>query len=227
MFLKLLKKDEQKDLFMQLAHVIAIADEYTVVKNKEENLEGMLGILAFGPWISDELKFINESESHMLELFLIEMSIDKKLFDWERQNLKIFEQHFGLAVERISSLPDVRKKVMLSLAESDVDLTTLDLNRIEEELLNITEFRSSIFSQVVKLFIKGKEQLFSASEKKAIVFELVGIALSDNDFSEVELTIVKSVAECFNIDSETFNEISELVKKLNNVSIEALELIQE
>ncbi|TOB52312.1 hypothetical protein CGK03_23575, partial [Vibrio parahaemolyticus] len=109
----------------------------------------------------------------------------------------------------------------------DVDLAAIDQKTIESESLKISELRSVIFSCISNEFIKNSGLVLTSSEKKSIIFELIGIAYSDNELSEVELMIVKSIAACFEIDEETLHEITELVVELNRVSSEALDLIKE
>ncbi|HCE2428473.1 TPA: TerB family tellurite resistance protein [Vibrio parahaemolyticus] len=262
MFLNLLKQDEQKKLFMQLANVMALSDGVVAndTERTEEGLDHVIpgvavgrGLFSLGGLFSDtsesdiweEIKatsyletwktlkqHINESETFMLELFAAEMGLftytTTNLSDWqELYFINDFGSHLKEALTQVSQAPDAKKKVMLSLAESDIDLAKVNQKTIETELLKISELRANIFSHISKKFIDDSKLALSFTEKKAIVFELIGVAYADNEFSELELATVKSIADCLALDAETFNELTELVAELNRVSSEALDLIQE
>ncbi|EME0861958.1 hypothetical protein VXK10_002908 [Vibrio parahaemolyticus] len=259
MFLNLLKQDEQKRLFMQLASVMALSDgvvayaseqsetilDHTVVASSLFSLSGLFSSKPSNSEILEQMTTrynadiwkslkcqIGEPETYMLELFAAEMGLLSNslssLSDWqERYFIRDFEKYLTDAFTHIYQDPDAKKKIMLSLAESDVDLAAIDQKAIESESLKISELRSVIFSCISNEFIKNSGLVLTSSEKKSIIFELIGIAYSDNELSEVELMIVKSIAACFEIDEETLHEITELVVELNRVSSEALDLIKE
>ncbi|WP_182025855.1 TerB family tellurite resistance protein [Vibrio rotiferianus] len=244
MFLNLLKQDEQKKLFMQLANVLALSDGITSTPSEDDkeandlykSLYGGFGAILRSASNSETWKkmkgAIGDSEVYMLELFAAELGLfsqtQSNLSAWQNESfISEFEPYLKKAIKQVSQDPDAKKKVMLSLAESDIDLTSVDQAAIEEELLKLGELRANVFGLVSKTFIDESKVSLSASEKKAIVFELIGIAFADNDFSELELATVRNIAQSFEIDSDTLDEMTQLVAELNRVSTEALDLIQE
>jgi hypothetical protein len=241
MFLNLLKQDEQKKLFMQLANVLALSDGIEA-STEEPEKKGIFSSYGGGVVVYEaisnsetwkEMKgYIDESEVYMLELFAAELGLysqaESNLSDWQKNNFILsFVTNFKKAIKQVSQQPDAKKKVMHSLAESDIDLTSVNQETIEKEILKIKELRASVFGLVSKMFIDKSETNLSSSEKKVVVFELIGIAFADKDFSELELTTVKSVAEHLEVDLDTLDEMTQLVIELNRVSTEALDLIQE
>ncbi|EIN5953637.1 TerB family tellurite resistance protein [Vibrio cholerae] len=242
MFLNLLKQDEQKKLFMQLASILALSDGITSTTPEDYKEANDLNGILFHSFLiksasnSETWKkmkgAIGDSEVYMLELFAAELGLfsrtESNLSDWQNENfISEFEHYLKKAIKQVSRDPDAKKKVMLSLAESDIDLTSIDQAAIEEEILKLDELRANVFGLVSKTFIDESKVSLSVSEKKAIVFELIGIAFADNDFSELELATVRDIAQSFEIDSETLDEMTQLVAELNRVSTEALDLIQE
>jgi len=238
MFLNLIKQDKQKTLFMQLAIVSAFSGGIpsTPIEDEDEAYDFYeqwgTRIKYSETWMKMK-RAIGDSKVYMLELFAVELRLFfdtiSNLSDWQGDShfTVIFEDYLEKAIKQVSQDPDTKKKVMLSLAESDIDLTSIDHAAIEEEILKLDELRANVFGLVSKTFIDESKVSLSASEKKAIVFGLIRIAFADNDFSELELATVRNIAQFFEIDSDTLDEIMQLAVELKRVYTEALDLIQE
>ena len=74
---------------------------------------------------------------------------------------------------------------------------------------------------------KGSGDLLNQKIKRIVVFELLGMAYADGSFDEIERKLIVSIANHFAIEKEILHELEDYVVKLNKVSSEVLELINE
>jgi tellurite resistance protein len=243
MFLKLLNEESQQVYFLNLAYLVAISD----------GDEGSLSRLDVGDEVESRLVFhitgassisktikpelvkqktrIDDTEINMIKTFMFEMGYMNYTADLETFEVRHLEENLNEWIRKsrkeISQAPDAKKMVMLSLAEKDFDIITLSQDDIENELMNNPETRSRIFAMAGNIAAQKPEVNFTMTQKKAVIFELVGMAYADGSFSELELVTVKSISEGLGVDEETFDDVCSYVSKLNQISAESLELIQE
>jgi hypothetical protein len=180
------------------------------------------------PELEKQRSRIDDSEINMMKAFIFEMDCMKNIDDIESGCLK---NNLNAWIRKsrggVSQSADAKKIIMISLVEKDIDITTLGQDDIENEFMNNSETRRMIFSKAGSLAVQNIDVNFTTTQKKAVIFELVGMAYANGEFSETELATVKSISEGFDIDEETFEEICRFVDKLNQLSAESLELIQE
>lgn len=242
MFLKLLSSEEQQEYFLNLAYLVALSDgeERNVEeRNKDDQNIGYsfftppteLGNLFTSATELDKQKTrLDVSEINMMKLFMFEMDYPEFIDDlssFENNRLDDLNEWIEESRKEVTQESNAKKLVMISLAEKDFDITALDKDEIEKEFMNNAVTRNSIFSLAGNSAAQKANVGFNISQIKAVIFELVGMAYADGEFSDIELETVKSISEGFGVDGETFEDICSYVKKLSQVAAEASEIIQE
>lgn len=107
----------------------------------------------------------------------------------------------------------------------------------------ILEIIEKTVSDIIEMYANGKEgtylkrnyfstkakegNLISIKQKKAMIFELLGMAYADGVFNNREQRIIYKISDLLGLETESVNEFENLVLKIIETHKEALELINE
>lgn len=225
MFLNLLMNEEQQQLFLDLAALVSIAnpEEMKAIIEKTTSVLPRVDIGAIGG-IFASINFnktsvsevIDEKERQMLQIFAREMNLDAD------EALSNLDRNFGYYISKLASTGvesgqnSAKNKVAEKSAiskKTNVEKASADSNKFLTDLISI--------------IISRCESRIPSDCKKAIVFELLGIAIVDGSYSDQEKLVIAEVCRNFSVSLDLVDEMAGLVFKLNDISRQAMELVME
>ena len=124
---------------------------------------------------------------------------------------------------------DLEKKTIFEqLVKQNYDLLSLDKELIQTMILELPEIKLQVFQNVLNKLIEERNvQELSERDKKIIIFELIGLGISNNYFAENELKIIREISNKIGSDSEYIDEFIPVINNLYQNQKQALELINE
>lgn len=254
MFLKDLKEESQKNLFLELTALIMMAEgdkettskqikkvkldnkSYAFFQNIDENEvkvlleyavelgESDLDVL-FASKHQDSSNNLLFSGGSMLDRIAMNQSLNKKY-----ELTSILEKQANLAFTEYSQLEDFKKEVMLSLISSGVDVLKISPKMIEGAMLTTPTLKQDILRRTAKELISIKKDSlgkFESKEKKIILFELIGAGYSSGHFGDEERSLLLYICELLHIESEYIEEFLEVSERLFAINKDLAILINE
>lgn len=194
MFLKDLKEDSQKNLFLELTTLIMMSEgdkettskqikkvkldnkSHTFFQNIDENEFKVLLEYAveLGEHNLDDLFSLKNdnpnTSSEMPSIRSLIMGIDLnttvQILNNKYELRSILEQQANSALSEYSKLEDFKKEVMLSLISSGVDVLNINPKMIEEAMLTTSILKQDILKRTAKELIFSKKDMLGKFESK-------------------------------------------------------------
>lgn len=213
MFLHLLQTDEEKEAFIQMAFIVAIAN---VEDSDEESLDEKIERMKRKRKAEFDSKPIRGLLWHYNTLSKGSFSGNK---DWKMS-----------AVEK-AIIDGFLKELELSSDE----VSTGQFNRIIDELtpalskitrLSEEERRLEIIEKLIEDGIAWDtiEQIDPKSARSMMI-ELLSVALIDGDYAPLEKVVIESITKKLSIDADEIEEMEAFVRNMNQVYQSGLEII--
>lgn len=252
MYYNLLNSIEKKNFLLILTHVVSISDgEDEDGIDQESDSVGDVGrfivrsisrvyemdMMEKNDELNKEKNRISSSELAYIRSIYSSLLFDKDgyissrlvtlLKAWQEEELEpLLKKWLVKARKEVAKSSDAKRLVMLSLAESDFDITAIKEKDVEREIMRLPETRKRVFSEAA---IYAVDELLpsdlTVNDRKAILFDLMAMAYADGDLSEIELETVKSVSQAFGIDDESFIKVCAISEKSNDARALSLQLI--
>lgn len=256
MFLKDLKEESQKILFLELTALIMMAEgdkETTSKQIKKVKLDNKSHAF-FQNIDENEFKVLLEyavelGESNLDGLFslrgydsnnsmgsapaaalLFAISAAKNAVNNKYELRSILEEQANSAFSEYSKLEDFKKEVMMSLISSGVDVLNINPKMVEEAMLTTSTLKQDILRRTAKELISIKKDSlgkFESKEKKIVLFELIGAGYSSGYFGDEERSLLLYICELLHIESEYIEEFLEVSERLFAINKDLAILINE
>ncbi|MFZ7109281.1 hypothetical protein [Avibacterium avium] len=247
MFLNQLSDQGARTLFLELAVMVAMIEgnKQSMAKQVADNMQGRKD------YISPYATFIDDLELIRLEEYTKELSyhVDESddfhdfLYDIlskkgryynylgrEEETLKsLFNKGKEKILDEYKNNSNIKQDILNKLVGEGIDLLSLDKNVMENLILELAEIKMQVFLKVLEYLVKERACISRLTEKdkKIIIFELIGMGLSNNNLDEKEFLLIQEIAKLFDIDAEYLEEFKDLVKVIYKVQKEASDLINE
>lgn len=204
MFLNFLQTDEEKEVFIQLAVIVAIANV--------EDADGK----------KDDEK--NEKSSSFFRNHLVFKKPTYKIIFSGNESWKIS------ALEE-AVINGFMKE--LELSSYDVTTLQFNeiIDRLAPVLANITRLseedrRLEIISKIIEDGISwDKIRDISPQSARSMMIELLSVALIDEDYAPLEKVVIESIAMKLRIDADEIEEMEEFVNTVKKVYKSGLEIL--
>lgn len=118
----------------------------------------------------------------------------------------------------LSMLNDSQKKIFLGLAyhlsnaDGDYSLHEQEMMKSYYEETGI-EFDEKVENKSIETLLAELKNNFDLRNIKIIIFELIGLAMVDDDYSDDERAIIKSISIQFTIGENILNEYENLISE--------------
>ncbi|WP_386686363.1 TerB family tellurite resistance protein [Lonepinella sp. MS14437] len=219
MFLQNLTKRDEKELFIELAVLLAIAEGQSENKLNSEN----------------KIPFFNaidDSEYKMLKQYEQQLDITYVNYVTEPTSrlYALVDNAITLIGNEYSNNPNVKQTLIQQVISDGGDIFAITPDLMREKMISLPNIKSEVINEVLAELSDLKENIISnltMLQKRSIIFELCGIALSDGTLGEYELKVLRRVCKIFQIDFDYLEEFKDVVRKINTVTIEAFNLINE
>ena len=199
MFLHLLQTDEEKEAFIQMAFIVAIANVEDSDEKDKENVE----LNPFTSVFRVTLHGRSFSENKNWKMSAVEKAI-----------IGGFLRELELSSDRVST--GQFNRIIDELAPVLSKLT-----RLSEE-----ERRLEVIEKLVEDGIAWDtiEQIDPKSAR-SLMIELLSVALVDGDYAPLEKVVIESIAKKLSIDTDEIEEMEAFVRNMNQVYQSGLEII--
>lgn len=193
-------------------------------------------------YIAPYASFIDQAELEKLNAYIKEFGQDESYFKnllehsltktskrGKFNSLKfIFDEVKKEILLQYESNDLVKKAIFEKLIQQNYDLLSLDKELIQTMILELPEIKLQVFQNVLnKLIEERNAQELSERDKKIIIFELIGLGISNNYFAENELKIIREISNKIGSDSEYIDEFIPVINNLYQNQKQAIELINE
>lgn len=254
MFLGNIKKREPAELFLKMACYVAMSEGDFSDLGQSINWKDMTSSQLDDFYIKFIDSGFSEIERQKIKTLTYDiksgMSEDDRIDDLDRFFWKIKEEINSTSEKFLKSIKEdkeLNKKIMLSMVESGADISSIDDNTTKASLLVIPETRESILESIVRSFSFKEENRFRRSiqrsndekeknpalesltltQRKTMVFELVGMGNVDEEMGSLERVLVESACEVLGVEKDFIADAEEAIKDIMAATSEALELINE
>lgn len=129
----------------------------------------------------------------------------------------------------LNLLNDMQKPLFMELA---IKAAEINEEVTSEEKLLLTEFAKELQIEPVLSTAKDEDTILrqlkdvtSVRERKIVVFEVLGIMFADSEYDDAEKAFVTRIAEFFEIDSETVDDMVKILREYARVFTEITALI--
>ena len=209
MFLHLLQTDEEKEAFIQMAFIVAIAN----VEGSDEKYEEKK--VRFNSWmihnlieLSDNYWKMSAVEKAIIDGFLREInSSDDEVYISSTNYYRLYR--IPINYSRFNEIVDELAPVLAKLTQLSA----------EERRLEIIE----------KLIEDGIEwdtiEQIDPKSARSMMIELLTVALIDGDYAPLEKVVIESIAKKLSIDADEIEEMEAFVRNMNQVYQSGLEII--
>lgn len=204
MFLNFLKTEDEKEVFIQLAVIVAIAN----VEDADEK--------------KDDEK--NEKSSSLLRDHLFFKKPTYKIIFSENESWKIsaLEEAIinGFMKELELSSYDVATLQFNEIIDGLAPVLA-NITRLSEE-----DRRLEIISKIIEDGISwDKIRDISPQSARSMMIELLSVALIDEDYVPLEKIVIESIAMKLRIDADEIEEMEEFVNSMKKVYKSGLEIV--
>lgn len=199
MFLNFLQSDEEKEVFIQMAVIVAIAnvEEKAEEKYNEESTFSHLSI-----WGTPKYK-INFSENDDWKMSAVEVAVINGFM--KELELSSYEVSTDAFNEIIDELSPVLSK----------------LSRLSEE-----EKRLEIIEKLIQDGISwDKIENITPTSARSIMIELLSVALVDEEYAPLEKFVIESIANKFKFDGDELEEMEDFVNSMKKIYKTGLEIV--
>lgn len=242
MFLNLLKTEDHQKMFLELASVVSMSnpDEISKMLDKSDDNENGSPVVTavaigsfWGGMFGNKRTLLSEvidpKEKQMLEMFAREMGMEviNTISDIDNEFSNYLDIVSRKVIEEQKNNPDLKKEILAGFIDRNIDLGDIDQESIDAELMKHPKLIEEILKSLTLEIISGCETEISSECRKAIVFELIGIAKVDGSYSEQEQMVISEVCRTFSLDNDLIEEMLDLVTQLSAVSNQAIEIILE
>lgn len=146
----------------------------------------------------------------------------------KRSIIDIIDSIFNEVSDEKNFDKEVKKKITNELIDDGVDVSSISKEEFKARAFFIKDVRENILIGLVDFFCSsGLVSELSPVEKKAIIFELIGMGYAENGFEEFERLVVDLVCEKLQVDAETLEELELAASKAYGAYMEAFELVME
>lgn len=235
---------ENKRLFVDLATLLVTAEprvgnvrEILNKLNSGEEICDSLGEERGDNWFVPTLEEVEALKICMLELGDFVNRYEDFTYTYEdRTNHILLEAFFKRRyldslkdyISEAAVNSDYKKQVLMSFIEMGVELSDIDQNRNEQALAQIPDVRKALILSVLEqAFVDLDVNDLSKVARKIFLFELVALAYSDGSVHELEKLVVDFIADKFDIDEETLEELKESAEEIVMSVRNAAEVIFE
>lgn len=243
MFLKDLKEDSQKMLFLDLAILIMMAEG-----NKETTSQHIkdidFGAKGYIFWQNIEEKEVNILIEYVEEIGAKEDHTSGFYNNYGQQDIlnqlstsfgsfclkNALENQTNLVLEEYSKLEEFKKEVIQEIFLSGEDILNINSEMIQKFMLINPRVKQDILIRTAdSVFKYRKDNLgnFNNKEKKIILFELIGAGYSSGYFGNDEKILFLNICELLEIESEYIEEFLDVSKQLFIINKELVDLINE
>ncbi|OQY39445.1 MAG: hypothetical protein B6229_03745 [Spirochaetaceae bacterium 4572_7] len=202
MFLNLIETDEEKELFMKMAIIVALS-------NKEDESFDITGeeIEEEDDEDDDEENYFRRNwslsrlEHSMLMGYINELGLnetsDDEISDYSSEFLDVLEEMLPV-LSKISKLTEEEKRIEIVDKFISEGIDWEDYEDIE----------------------------ISLQTKRVMIIELLGIALVDGEYAPLEKFVVEKITKRFGFDPDELEEMEDYVTDVRKVYNSGLEIIQ-
>lgn len=130
----------------------------------------------------------------------------------------------------LSLLNKEQKEIFLGLAYNlsniDGDYSSSEQQMIESYCgeMNI-EYSDSIAKVELNIIMENINKIFDNKSIKIVLFELIGLAMVDNNYDETEHAFLNSIQNLFSVDSEFMSKAENYIKKYLDLQLNINTLI--
>ena len=113
-----------------------------------------------------------------------------------------------------------------NLANIDVDYSSSEQQMIESYCgeMNI-EYSDSIAKVELNTIMENINKIFDNKSIKIVLFELIGLAMVDNNYDETEHAFLNSIQNLFSVDSEFMSKAENYIKNYLDLQLNINTLI--
>lgn len=241
MFLKELRNDEQKMLFIFLATLIMMAEgdkQTTASLIRDRECEDYTEVF-LESFSVEELLILGQ---YYLELGVVDDDYDDKSTEDKIDLIAndvindgyggaILSESIEMAVDKYSEQEDIKKTIATNLIANGVDILKITPDVIKMEILKFPEIKAEVLESSVqngiKEFFEKTGMVLSGKEKKIILFELIGAGFSSGRLEDAEKNLLIKICECLEIEAEYVDEFLEVAGQLFMLNKEIVDLINE
>ncbi|WP_386694012.1 hypothetical protein [Lonepinella sp. MS14435] len=256
MFLQNLEQRPTKELFLELAVLLAMTEggdgsdiqgtEIQVLLNSIDSAELQMLKQYESELAINYLDFILGLENITTELptvaisnavshlgFLSAMAIPSSILS-SRTPTDNLSRLLGDAIQVISSKygnnEETKKELIQQIISDGGDIFKISPEVMKNRMISLPNIKYEIIDEALSGYFELKNNLIgklTPLERKTIVFELCGIALSDGILGEYEFKVLRCICKAFQIDFDYLEEFKDVIQKINEVTLEAFNLISE
>ena len=248
MFLKDLKEQPQKILFLELATLIMMAEDtkahvpknidsddisyyffQNIDKNAKEFLIGYCRELGEKDFILTYLlrNRTNHPDSPVIESAAVRTS-GYEIKEYELTY--ILQKKADLVLKEYGKLEEFKKDVMGRIISSGEDIFNINPKMIQKFMLAAPIVKQDILKRTAHELISiNKEKLghFHSKEKKIMLFELIGAGYSSGHFGYDKKSLLLHMCELLHIENEYIEEFLEVSERLFAINKDLAILINE
>ncbi len=207
MFLNFLQTDGEKEVFIKMAIVVAIANIEVEKENANKNANK-----------NAEMKGSSFRNYYLYNFLNINLTISENT-DWKMSSLE----------------KNIINGFLKELEFESYHVSTTEFEKIIEDLspvlskimrLSEEERRLEIIENLIKDAIPWDEvENISPKSSRAMMIELISVALVDDDYAQLEKVVIKSIANKLKIDSDELEEMEKFVRSMKEIYKTGLEII--
>lgn len=254
MFLSNIKRRESAELFLKMACYVAMSEGDFSDLSLAINWQGMSDSELDDFYIKFIDAGFSEIERNKLKVLTYDiksgMGSDDRIDDldsllWSiKREIKMSSDKF---IESIKEDKDLNKIIMSSMVEFGADLSSISDNLIKASLLSIPESRGLVLkSMMMSLSFKEASSIagilrarrnpgeanpaienLTLTQKKTMIFELIGMGNTDQDMTGFERAMVESACDVLGVEKDFIEDAEDAIKSIMSSTSEALELINE
>lgn len=235
MFLRNIVNDSDKRIFINLAVLIAVVDDrYVDAVNIKSDVTGDLRSSLPSKfklsYASALLEAVSVDKIAAFDDFFFELGIDKNVSNYLCSDdviLSIIQSSAERVVDENKNNPHIKRDVMESLLDRDME--AIDQKTIFSEMVRKPTIRVLVVKQAAMSYLESLkvESNIQKEIRKLMLFELIGLAYSDGNFSSAEREVIHTISNALKLDEITEVELLEVAGRLFSASEEAFELINE
>ena len=251
MFLKDLKEQSQKILFLELATLLMMAEgnendkiqilqnidsddmSYPFFQNIDKNEEEFLIKTCKDLEEKDFIvnlplrKKTNHPDSPVIETSVVRAS-GNEIKKYELTD--ILQKKADLVLKEYGKSEGFKKKIMGRIISSGEDIFNITPKVIQKFMLSAPIVKQDILKRTAhELITTNREKLghFYGKEKKIMLFELIGAGYSSGHFGDDEKSLLLHMCEFLHIENEYIEEFLEVSERLFSINKDLAILINE
>ena len=214
MYLGMIEKKEEKEIFLKVANLVAISCcEETGDEVVAKSVSSTGSSLSSGSIITSSFSILtgtllsgnktvdlegwkpSEKEMSILQQYWNELGADKEISYFSVSDIEAVIKTFAPVLEQVKSMDEVSRRKAI-------------LDKLVDDVVN--------WDSVAYM---------SPKVRKIIMIELIALALVDHNYDELERYVIELIADKLKIDSEELQEMEEFIASYMKCFDEGLEII--